>query len=192
MAAVAILPEDLSSRPKWLREVADSKLVTPEKRAELEPLLRAWLRGFAIGVASVEEIDRINIYHASHLAMVRALEESKRALGLPVGFLLVDGNVVPKAVGIPARAIVKGDQKCLSIAAASILAKVWRDRLMAELDARYPGYQFSLHKGYATPTHQRALESLGPCEIHRRSFAPVRAGLQELQGDLDFPGSASG
>jgi ribonuclease HII len=177
VAGVAVLPANLADAPAWVAEVADSKLLTAAKRAELAPKLESWLCAFGIGEASVEEIDRINIFHASHLAMARALEAAERRLGQPLAHLLVDGNVVPRGIRVACTAIVKGDQKCLSVAAASVLAKVWRDRLMSELDARHPGYEFRAHKGYSTPTHQRALEALGPCIEHRRSFAPVRAEL---------------
>jgi ribonuclease HII len=168
-AAAVILPEQVDGRVvRWLSDVHDSKLVPPEKREELLPLLESWARAYAVGVASVEEIDRMNIFHASHLAMKRAVE----ALGVQPQKILIDGNYAPKGFACPITAVVKGDQRCLSVAAASIIAKVWRDRKMAELDALYPGYGFASHKGYSTPQHLEALKRLGPCDIHRKSFSP--------------------
>jgi len=143
-------------------------------------------------VATVEEIDRINIHHACHLAMLRALEE----LGpeFQPGHILIDGKFIPKELKGRTTAVVKGDDKCLSIAAASIIAKVWRDRHMAALDLRYPGYEFATHKGYGTPAHQAALKKNGPCDLHRRSFAPVaelvaklaKASIKEAAPEFDF------
>jgi ribonuclease HII len=159
---------DYKAHP-WLKAVRDSKLVPAELREELAPEIECWARACAIGVATVEEIDRINIYHASHLAMRRAVA----ALTLPPERVLIDGNAIPKRFPWPATPVVKGDQQCLSVAAASIIAKVWRDRKMAELAAKFPGYGFAEHKGYATPAHTEALRSLGRCEIHRRSFTSI-------------------
>ena len=173
VAGAVILPATLLGRrkgaPEWLSEIDDSKRVKPEDRERLAPLIESWAVAWGIGVASVAEIDRLNIYHASHLAMLRALG----ALAVAPARILVDGNVVPKGLSAPGTAVVKGDQRCLSIAAASIVAKVWRDRQMGELHARYPGYGFAEHKGYSTPRHFEALRRLGPCELHRRSFTPI-------------------
>ena len=154
----------------WLEEVADSKLVTPQVRKRLEPLIRAWAKSAAIGFASVEEIDKINIFHAAHLAMIRAVADCKSAHARTV---LVDGKFAPKIPGYKITPIIKGDLKCLSIACASIIAKVWRDDLMVEMDQQYPGYGFGIHKGYSTPAHKAALGKQGICVIHRRSFRPV-------------------
>ncbi len=178
VAAAVILPShiDFQAHP-WLGEVSDSKKLTPLARERLAPLLEAWAAGFAIASASVEEIDSINIYHASLLAMRRAVEDLKTRGKLP-GHLLVDGNALPKNLPCPATAVVKGDLKCLSIAAASIIAKVWRDRLMAELDHRFPLYGFSIHKGYPTPDHLRSLSEHGASEMHRKSFGPVAAVMR--------------
>ena len=181
VAAALIPPKDVDfKRDEWLAGITDSKLLTPAARDRLAPQLELWAHSYAIGVATVEEIDRINIYHASHLAMRRALE----GLNIKSARILVDGNVVPKGLPAPGRAVVKGDQKCLSIAAASIIAKVWRDRRMDELEREYPGYGFANHKGYATPEHQKALKELGPCKIHRTSFRPVREAMQNAQASL--------
>jgi ribonuclease HII len=190
VAGALLLPEgvDFESAP-WLREIADSKCLTPEKREELVRPIEGWARAYGIGVASVEEIDRINIFHASHLAMVRAAEnalallaEREGSAGTAAGLAvhaIVDGKFLPKNLPCAAQAVIKGDLQCLSVAAASILAKVWRDRLMVRLDAEYPGYGFAGHKGYSTPVHAAALKRLGACVQHRRSFAPVAARLAE-------------
>lgn len=152
--------------------ITDSKRITEAKRDLLAPWIRANVKAFGIGQASVEEIDTINIYHASHLAMHRAAEE----LGAH-DHVLVDGNAVPVQFRGKATAIVKGDLRCLSIACASIIAKVYRDQWMRELAVIHPGFGFEVHKGYGTPKHQAALKSLGATVIHRRSFAPVREVL---------------
>lgn len=183
-AGAVLLPEviDFKSNP-WLYDVNDSKALTAEKREELEPLIQNWVRAWTVADASVEEIDRINIYHAAHLAMVRAVEK----LPHQVQHVLVDGNHTPKKLRCSATPIVKGDSRALSIACASILAKVARDRLMGELDSQYPGYGFAAHKGYATPIHQKALKDLGVTTIHRRSFAPVAEALEKLETLALFP-----
>lgn len=193
VAGAVILPQVVDfERDPWLNEVADSKCVSPLKREELAPKIQAWALASAVGVASVEEIDSINIFHASHLAMERAAQAALEAVS--AGILkdshgvhaLVDGKFLPKKMPCQATAIIKGDMKCLSIAAASILAKVWRDRRMAALDVIYPGYEFGIHKGYSTPRHAAALLRQGICEIHRKSFAPVAKRLaQSLQSAQD-------
>jgi ribonuclease HII len=177
VAGAVLLPSviDYSLYP-WISEIADSKLLKPAVRERLAPLIESWAPACAIGVASVEEIDEINIYHASHLAMRRAVEQVMKKVSGSVR-VLIDGNAIPKNLAAPATAIVKGDLQCLSIAAASVIAKVWRDREMDQYDRDYPAYGFSFHKGYATPKHQAALEDEGACPIHRRSFAPVAAAI---------------
>ena len=192
VAGAVLLPAVVDfERDPWLKEIKDSKLLKPEVRERLAPLITQWALASAIGVASVEEIDSINIFHASHLAMLRAAEETLAAVTQNTQFkplsaekiqattyALVDGKFLPKNFPCRAQAVIKGDLKCLSIAAASIIAKVWRDRHMADLDAQYPGYGFSIHKGYSTPAHSSALKARGACPIHRRSFAPVAARIQ--------------
>ena len=173
VVAGAVLLGSLDPAPAWITEVNDSKLLKPEVRARLSPLIQEWAKGYAIGVATVEEIDRINIHHASHLAMQRALE----GLSIQPVHALIDGKFVPKAFKVPGTALVKGDSRSLAIACAAILAKVWRDVLMGELDLAYPGYGFKIHKGYFTPAHRKALALLGACGIHRRTFAPVAQTL---------------
>lgn len=149
--------------------VFDSKQVSEEGRKEMrEAILAVPGVDWAIGSASVEEIDTVNILNATHLAMRRAVEKLNQ-----VDFILVDGRPV-KGLPYLSRAIVKGDAKSASIAAASILAKVYRDDLMVEMDELYPGYGFAEHKGYGTAQHLDALQRLGVTPIHRRSFRPVR------------------
>ena len=150
----------------------DSKKLTAKAREALEPQIKASALAWGVGLATAEEIDTLNILQATGLAMRRAIE----ALSVKPAHALVDGNyrfVLP----CPVTPVVGGDGKSLSIAAASILAKVARDRLMVEMDAVYPGYGFAGHKGYHATSHVAALAKLGPCPIHRRSWAPIRALL---------------
>ncbi len=179
VAAACILPLDL--RPRGLD---DSKKLDPETRERLGVEVRARAVAWAVGIAEVEEIDRLNIYHAGLLAMRRAVE----ALAVAPSFLLVDARRVP-GVSMAQKGIIHGDALSLSIAAASVIAKTHRDRMLSELDQRYPGYGFARHKGYPTPEHFAALKQLGACEIHRRSFAPVRQalGLDPVQQELFAP-----
>jgi ribonuclease HII len=149
--------------------IDDSKRLRPLRRVALELEIKTRALAWSVAAASVEEIDRLNILRAALLAMRRAVE----GLGLaPVG-VLVDGNRCPELT-CPAEAIVGGDASVPAISAASILAKVARDREMERLDACFPGYGFALHKGYPTRAHLAALTRLGPCPEHRRSFRPVR------------------
>jgi len=152
--------------------VRDSKLLTPDQREDAYARL-VECADWAVGIADVEEIDRLNILRATHLAMRRAAE----GLVPAPDFLLVDGLPV-KGLPTPVRCLVKGERQSASIAAASVIAKVTRDRLMLEMHARYPQYNFARHKGYGTPEHLRALAEYGPCPLHRASFAPVRALLE--------------
>ncbi len=169
VVAAAVILDDLQP----VEGLADSKVLTPAARERLFDEIRAKALAFCIAEACVEEIDRLNILHATMLAMRRAVE----GLRLLPQKVLVDGNRLP-VLRITAEAIVGGDAKVASISAASILAKVHRDRLCVELDARYPGYGFATHKGYATAEHLEALRQHGACEIHRRSYAPVREVLE--------------
>jgi ribonuclease HII len=163
--------------------VNDSKQLTPEERDELEPEIRKHCVAVGLGKAEVHEIDSINIYQAGLLALRRAV----LALLPQPQHLLVDARKL-KELDIPQQPIIKGDAKSITIGAASIVAKVFRDRLMSQLDEAHPGYGFASHKGYPTPEHLEALDRLGACPIHRRSFAPVaRAlGLIPTQQEL-FP-----
>jgi ribonuclease HII len=147
----------------------DSKRLSAPRRARLAEEIRARALAWGLGSADPEEIDRLNILAATHLAMERALAALDRLPEL----VLIDGNRAP-SIGIAMRTIVGGDATVASISAASILAKVARDELMVGMAARYPGYGFEVHKGYPTAEHRRALARLGPTDIHRLSFAPVR------------------
>ncbi len=151
----------------------DSKALTALKRERLHDLIRARALCCAVGLASVEEIDQLNILQATMLAMQRAVQ----GLRLAPHKVLVDGNRLP-VLPMLAEAIVKGDSKVRAISAASIVAKVHRDRLCASLHEQYPHYGFDVHKGYPTPKHLATLREHGPCAEHRRSFAPVRACLR--------------
>lgn len=169
----------------------DSKKLTAKTREALEVEIKATAAAWGVGFASVEEIHELNILHATGLAMCRAIE----ALSIAPAFALVDGNY-PFRLPCEVKTVVGGDGKSKSIAAASILAKVARDRLMAEMDVRYPGYGFAKHKGYNAPIHVEALVTLGPCEIHRRAWRPVKLVLAgkdprlegALQDELAFEG----
>ncbi|MBD3834442.1 ribonuclease HII [Brevundimonas bullata] len=167
-AAVILNPEDLPPG------IDDSKALTEKRRAALEPEIKARALAWGVGFASVEEIEELNILHATGLAMCRAIE----ALSIQPAIALVDGNYRFK-LPCDVTTVVKGDSLSLSIAAASILAKTARDRLMIELDGQYPGYGFASHKGYNAPLHQQALKALGPCPAHRPSWAPIKALLAE-------------
>jgi ribonuclease HII len=154
--------------------LADSKLLDAGRREALAEAIRRDALAWAVATATVAEIDAMNILRASLAAMARAVE----ALGMEPGEVVVDGLHVP-GTRWPERAVVKGDRKVPAISAASILAKTARDGEMAELDRRFPGYGFARHKGYPTPAHLAALRALGPCEIHRRSFGPVREAIAQ-------------
>ncbi len=149
--------------------VADSKTLSPRRRAALDQAIRACCLDCSIGLASAAEIDSINILQATLLSMRRAVA----GLRLRPELVLVDGNRAP-ALDVPVRTVVGGDASEPVIGAASIVAKVWRDAHMAELARRHPGYGLERHFGYGTAQHLQALERLGPCAEHRRSFAPVR------------------
>jgi len=153
--------------------LADSKTLSHARRLQLAATIENEARAFSVARASVEEIDSLNILAASLLAMQRAVE----ALSLQPEFVYVDGQYCP-TWHYRSQAVVGGDGRVAAIAAASILAKVRRDAEMVELDGRYPGYGFARHKGYPTAAHLQALRRLGPCAIHRRSFAPVAALLR--------------
>ena len=167
VAAACIL-----DRGKFPRGIDDSKNLPLQKREAIYKRLVKYA-AYGVGIATVEEIDSINIYWARMLAMTRAVE----ALGLEPAWVLVDGNATPRWQR-PSRAIVDGDAKCRSIAAASIIAKVTRDRMMANYANEYPGYGWEHNRGYPTPDHRRAINSLGLTPLHRRSFGLVR----EIEG----------
>ena len=159
-AAAVILPEGL-----LIEGVNDSKKLTEKKREELFDVIKEKAAAYCIASASVEEIEELNILGATMLAMKRAVE----GLSVKADFAMIDGNKKPP-LEIPCEAIVKGDAKSESVAAASILAKVSRDRYMLEMAEKYPVYSFEKHKGYGTKVHREAILEYGPCEIHRPSF----------------------
>jgi ribonuclease HII len=163
-----------------IKGVNDSKQLSHDEREALEPEIRESCISVGIGRAEVHEIDSINIYQAGLLALRRAV----LALNPQPQHLLVDARRLD--LPIPQQPIIKGDAKSITIGAASIVAKVHRDRLMSQLDGEYPGYGFAAHKGYPTPEHLGALEKLGACALHRRSFAPVarKLGLIPIQQEL--------
>ncbi|MCU9836190.1 ribonuclease HII [Ruegeria sp. WL0004] len=152
----------------------DSKKLTGKRRGLLNDLLRQAAE-VAVGEASVDEIEQYNILRASHMAMRRAVE----ALDPPPDFLLIDGNMIPQGIDIPAQPVVKGDTRSVSIAAASIVAKTWRDRVMVDLAQQHPGYGWERNAGYPTPEHRAALQHLGLTPHHRRSFKPVHKILYQ-------------
>jgi ribonuclease HII len=164
VAAAVIVPPNMK-----LRGVDDSKLLTAALREELAAKIQASAVGVGIGIVDVADIDRLNIYHAALEAMRRAVE----ALQVPPEHIVVDARQIPN-VTVPQTPLIDGDARCYSVAAASIVAKVTRDRLMRELHERYPQYGFRENMGYGTPRHLAAIEEYGPSLVHRRSFAPVR------------------
>lgn len=178
VAAATVLPAEWikDGMPETFSRLNDSKKLTEKIREELfrdiesEPRIRK-----AVAIIDSETIDRINILQATH----RAMNEAIAKLNPPAEYALIDGTPV-KSLTLPQTAIVKGDSKSYSIAAASILAKVTRDRLMIEYHKHWPEYGFSRHKGYGTAAHMAAIETHGPSPIHRRSFAPLRAAQTEL------------
>lgn len=155
--------------------LTDSKKLTAGKRETLDTLIRERALAYCVAEASAAEVDQLNIYHATHLAMRRAID----GLAPAAEYLLVDGNRLP-GHALPGQAVVKGDARHPAIAAASILAKVARDAQMVTLDMRYPDYGFARHKGYPTQQHLAALAAHGPLAEHRRSFAPVQRQLALL------------
>lgn len=169
-AAVVFAPETA------LDDVDDSKQLTPSEREVLDREIRSRASAVALGVAEVDEVDRLNVYHAGLLAMARAVT----SLSVRPDHLLVDARTIP-GVEIPQWSLTRGDTLSFSIASASVVAKVYRDGLMRDLDRRYPGYGFASHKGYCSPKHQEAVRQLGPCSIHRRSYDFIR----ELRGEYD-------
>jgi ribonuclease HII len=179
VAAAVVLPRGF--RPRGLD---DSKKLDAGERRRLAAEVRAGAEAVGVGQASPAEVDALNVYRAGLLAMRRAVE----ALPLRPDHLLIDARRIPE-LHLPQQGIVKGDARSLSIAAASVVAKVTRDALMVEAEARFPGYGFARHKGYSAPEHLAALGRIGPCAIHRRTFAPVAEalGTVPVQADLFAP-----
>jgi ribonuclease HII len=176
MAGAVILPLERFDLAHVLADVNDSKLLTPALREALLPRIMATAVAVGVGYATNEEIDRLGIVPASKLAMQRALG----ALKVPADTLLLDSVPLPEA-RLPYTALIKGDQRSLSIAAASIVAKVVRDQFMERLHDLYPQYGFGEHKGYGTALHRQVLQHFGPCAVHRMSFAPVKMALDAHQ-----------
>jgi ribonuclease HII len=172
VAAAVVLPEKFS-----LQGLDDSKRVRPARRESLAAEIRDVAIGFGIGEVRVEEIDQVGIYQAALEAMRRAVKSLERTV--TIDHVLVDARTIP-GVPQPQTSIIKGDQKDASIAAASIVAKVYRDGLMTTLGHRYPAYGFEQHMGYGTEAHMAALERVGPCPAHRRSFAPVERAERRI------------
>ncbi len=172
LAAAVILPADVA-----IDGVRDSKKVSPKRREALFTEICNEAIAWSVGEVSAGEVDRLNPYQGALEAMRRAVTSLPRT----PDHVLVDARTIP-GIDPPQTAIVRGDASVYSIAAASIIAKVSRDRLMAGLDEQFPGYGFARHAGYGTPEHFRALEELGPCPAHRRSFAPVRERLRDAAG----------
>lgn len=160
-AAAVILPEDAV-----IDGLNDSKKLSEKKREMLFDVIKEKAVAFSVAYGTLEEIEELNILQATFLAMNRAID----GLKVKPDFALIDGNRVPKDIKIPCETVVKGDGKSMSVAAASVLAKVTRDRLMLEYDKKYPLYDFKKHKGYGTKEHTELIKKYGPCRIHRMSF----------------------
>ncbi|MCY3544403.1 MAG: ribonuclease HII [Chloroflexi bacterium] len=173
VAGAVVLP--LHPKGDWTAGMRDSKRLTPRQRQAALQTMREESIAMGYGIASNAEIDAIGIVEATRTAMARAID----ALPVRPDFLLLDAILLPD-LATDQRSIIKGDAKCLSIAAASIVAKETRDSIMREYDDEYPAYGFAQHKGYATRQHLDALENFGPCEIHRYSFAPVRRLVESM------------
>ena len=160
-AAAVILPEGAV-----IEGLDDSKKLTEKKREKLYDIIKETAVAYSVAYGTLEEIESVNILEATYLAMNRAIE----GLSVKPDFALIDGNRVPRGIKIPCETIVKGDSKSMSVAAASVLAKVTRDRYMRRMAETYPQYGFEKHKGYGTAAHYAAIRAYGPCPIHRPSF----------------------
>lgn len=176
VAAAVILP-DVASADLLAAGVTDSKQLSPPQRVQLASFIKAIAVDYRVGMASVWEIERLNILQASLLAMRRAVLQ----LTPTPGFCLIDGNQTIPDLSIPQQAMVKGDQRSLAIAAASIVAKVWRDTLITRLAQRYPQYDLAANKGYGTLKHRVAIQTFGLTSQHRQSFRPCHAAKMPLQ-----------
>ncbi len=178
VAAAVILPAELSGEEAWLESVDDSKRLTAGQRATAYDLINRFALEVSVAEEPPDEIDRLGIGPAAIKAMLAAVQGLKVA----PDYLLLD-YVPLRQCPYPFEALIKGDSRSYSIAAASIIAKVTRDRIMQEAEATYPGYDFALNKGYGTAAHRERLARLGPCPMHRRSFSPLRQGLLPMGGD---------
>ena len=183
VAAAVVLPPDLSGDEEWLRLLDDSKRLTPSRREQAFDTVQEYALAWAVAVVEPDEIDRIGVGVAALQAMLAAAD----ALSVKPAHLLLD-YIPVRHCPYPYDAVVKGDSRSYSIAAASNVAKVTRDRIMGDYEQTYPGYGFARHKGYATALHLERLREIGPCDIHRRTFAPVaQARLAFLGGTTGSP-----
>jgi ribonuclease HII len=171
-ACAVLLPKKFKI-PDNLKKIKDSKKLTPEKREEFCMILKS-NKQIKWGTANVSEkmIDKINIFEASKLAMLKAVDNLEKKINGKIDFLILDGNFKINSK-LPQKPIIKADDKIFSVMAASVIAKVTRDKLMAKLDRKYPKYKFAVHKGYPTELHQKLLKKYGACKIHRKTFGPV-------------------
>ncbi len=184
MAAAVIMPIDLEG--DWKKQVCDSKLLTPMQRESLYFPIYENAVAIGIGMADCFTIDTIGIAHATQTAMCQAVEQ----LATPPDAVLIDYFTIP-GLNLPQKGVANGDTICFSIACASIIAKVTRDRLMNEYDIQYPGYFFAHHKGYGTGEHLSCLNRLGPCPIHRRAYQPVKALSGIMKNNENLPSGES-
>jgi len=175
-AAAVFLHSDI-----LIEHLTDSKLISEKRREELAPQILEH-HSAGIGFATVEEVDELNIHQASLLAMRRAVESLELLMKKPAGHLLIDGNFRIPGLKHRQTTLIKGDLRCAPISAASIVAKVTRDRLMKELGSQYPQYGFENHKGYASAVHKKAIEKWGPNHLHRKSFSGVKEFLSRTLG----------
>lgn len=170
VAAAVILPLNLPQKIAHLNKVNDSKKLSAKNREKLFDLIQEHALAHAVGVVSAQIIDEVGIVPATKLAMKAAVSQ----LNPKADYLLIDGRIKLPQVNLPQQSIIRGDGRSLSIAAASIMAKVSRDRLMTDLSPNFPHYHFARHKGYGTQIHREAIGTHGPCKIHRFTFAPIR------------------
>ncbi len=184
VAGAVCLPLHDPTLSQALKGVFDSKQCTPRMRVALDAQIKATALAYGVGVTTDREIEQMGILPATRLAMHRALETARKMLpNQQVDFLILD-KIDWKGLQYPHAFYVRGDQRSLTIAAASILAKVWRDAYMVQLGTQYPEYDFSHNKGYGTTIHQTALAQFGVCDAHRRNFNPMRSMLQDQQNQL--------
>ncbi len=176
-AAAVALPLERDDLASQLSGARDSKAMSPAQRESVDGTIKELALAWGIGCSSAEAIDQLGIVAATKAAMQRALEQALARTDIQPDCLFLDYMLWPERRDIPQVSIVAGDQHSLSIACASVIAKVWRDARMRELDAEYPQYGFARHKGYGTDAHRSALRRYGPCAVHRRSFEPVRNAI---------------
>ena len=177
VAAAVIMPDKIKSR--WKTRVRDSKQLTPKEREYLNPCICESAIAFGIGLITSDIIDRVGIGRATCMAMIDAVQR----LNPQPQFVLID-YVRLHELMLPQKGVTDGDSLCFSIACASIIAKVYRDHMVTEMDREYPGYGFAVHKGYGTKAHLACLREKGPCPLHRRSFRPVRDTINKITAEL--------